>query len=59
MAERLDLIEVNRIAVGQADALTAPVEEDLDELELFNQNDEARKVLEHERHVRELTSAAR
>jgi hypothetical protein len=39
--------------------LTAPVEEDLDELELFNQNDEARNVLEHERHVRELTAAAR
>jgi hypothetical protein len=39
--------------------LTAPVEEDLDELEVFNQNDEARNVLEHERHVREPTAAAR
>ncbi len=40
-------------------ALTAAVEEDLDELELFNQNDGARNAVEHERHVRELTAAAR
>ena len=40
-------------------ALTAAVAGDLDELELFNQNDGARHAVEHERHVRELTAAAR
>jgi hypothetical protein len=36
-------------------ALTPAIEEDLDSLELFNQNDAARNAVEHERHVRELT----
>jgi radical SAM superfamily enzyme YgiQ (UPF0313 family) len=39
-------------------ALTPAVEEDLDSLELFNQNDAARNAVQHERHVRELTAAA-
>jgi Radical SAM superfamily len=39
-------------------ALTPAVEEDLDSLELFNQNDAARNAVHHERHVRELTAAA-
>ena len=39
-------------------ALTPAVEEDLDSLELFNQNDAARNSVRHERHLRELTSAA-
>jgi len=36
-------------------ALTPAVEEDLDSLELFNQNDAARNAVAHERHMRELT----
>ena len=39
-------------------ALTPAVEEDLDLLELFNQNDAARNAVQHERHVRELIAAA-
>jgi hypothetical protein len=40
-------------------ALAPAVEEDLDSLELFNQNDSARKAVEHERHLRAVTGAAR
>ena len=40
-------------------ALTPAVEEDLDSLELFNQNDAARNAVQHERHMRELTAASR
>ncbi|HSY88941.1 MAG TPA: radical SAM protein [Verrucomicrobiae bacterium] len=39
-------------------ALTPAVEDDLDSLELFNQNDAARNSVRHGRHPRELTSAA-
>jgi len=39
-------------------ALTPAVEEDLGSLELFNQNDAARNAVQHERRVRELTTAA-
>ena len=39
-------------------ALSPALEEDLDELELFNQNDAARHAVQHERHMRELTAAA-
>ncbi len=38
-------------------ALTPAVEEDLDSLELFNQNEAARNAVQHERHMRELTVA--
>ena len=37
-------------------ALAPAVEDDLDSLELFNQNDAARNAVLHERHVRELTA---
>jgi hypothetical protein len=37
-------------------ALSPAVEDDLDSLELFNQNDAARHAVQHERHVRELTA---
>ena len=37
-------------------ALAPVVEEDLDSLELFNQNDAARNAVQHERHMRELTA---
>jgi len=40
-------------------ALTPAVEDDLDSLELFNQNEAARNSVEHERHVRELTALAK
>jgi radical SAM superfamily enzyme YgiQ (UPF0313 family) len=40
-------------------ALSPAVEDDLDSLGLFNQNDAARHAVQHERHVRELTAAAR
>jgi hypothetical protein len=39
-------------------ALTPAVEEDLDSLELFNQNDAARNATLHERRVRALTGVA-
>jgi radical SAM superfamily enzyme YgiQ (UPF0313 family) len=39
-------------------ALAPAVEDDLDSLELFNQNDAARKAVLHERHMRELTAGA-
>lgn len=39
-------------------ALTPAIEEDLDSLDLFNQNDAARNAVHHERHVRELTAGA-
>jgi len=38
-------------------ALAPAVDDDLDSLELFNQNDAARNAVLHERHVRELTAA--
>jgi hypothetical protein len=38
------------------EALSPAVEDDLDSLELFNQNDAARNAVLHERHVRELTA---
>ena len=47
-----------RKAVYMDQALTPAVEDDLDSLELFNQNDAARNSVRHERHLRELTSAA-
>ena len=37
-------------------ALAPAVDDDLDSLELFNQNDAARNAVLHERHVRELTA---
>jgi hypothetical protein len=40
-------------------ALAPIVDEELDSLELFNQNDAARRAVEHERHIRALTGAAR
>jgi hypothetical protein len=36
-------------------ALTLAIDQDLDSLELFNQNDGARNAAQHERRVRELT----
>lgn len=39
-------------------ALAPAVDDDLDSLELFNQNDAARNAVQHERHVRELTAGA-
>jgi radical SAM superfamily enzyme YgiQ (UPF0313 family) len=39
-------------------ALSPAVEDDLDSLELFNQNDAARHAAQHERHTRALTAAA-
>lgn len=39
-------------------ALSPALEEDLDELELFNQSGAARHAVQHERHMRELTKAA-
>ena len=40
-------------------ALAPAVDDDLDSLELFNQNDAARNAVLHERHVRELTAVVR
>jgi hypothetical protein len=40
-------------------ALAPAVEDDLDSLELFNQNDAARDAVLHERHMRELTAVVR
>ena len=39
-------------------ALSPAVEEDLDNLELFNQNDAARHAVQHDRNVREITARA-
>jgi radical SAM superfamily enzyme YgiQ (UPF0313 family) len=39
-------------------ALAPAVDDDLDSLELFNQNDAARNAVLHERHMRELTAGA-
>ena len=40
-------------------ALAPAVDDDLDSLELFNQNDAARNAVLHERHVHELTAGVR
>jgi len=40
-------------------ALAPAVDDDLDSLELFNQNDAARNAVLHERHMRELTAVVR
>lgn len=40
-------------------ALAPAIDDDLDSLELFNQNDAARNAVLHERHVRELTAVVR